>query len=166
MCRRTSIVIVILGLIGACVLYRFRPQREGVRFPFGSPQPELISKVDQEKSVTPLKDHPALAPLTVGKVTTERTAAKSLAMVRTDLERLSAKWLAAEDLEPQGKDLLEEGLRLMRVGSLLEAREAFQLLINTYTESRLVSLAYWAIGLAFYQEGGNENLLEAADQFK
>ena len=165
---RTSIVLVIsLGLMAAFILYRTRPPRRGSTFAPSS-QPNVISKVTQEELPFPLRNHPALAPLTVKNVTTDagRNAATSLAMVKPDLESLSSKWLAVGDVEPGAKAFFEDGFRLERGGSYREARLAFQTLINTYPDCGLAAPAYWAVGLAYYQEGGSENLLHATDQFK
>jgi len=152
--------------MAASILYRIHLQQGNSASQPGLSQPEVTSQVAEK--ISSMKDHPALAPPTAKNVTTEagRNAAESLVLVRPDLESFSSKWLAADGVEPEAKALFDDGFRLMRVGSLREAREAFRSLINTYPESRLAAPAYWAIGLAYYQEGGNENLLEAVDQFK
>ncbi len=53
----------------------------------------------------------------------------------------------------------------MRNGGYVEARLAFWTLIRTYPGDKAEPLAYWAIGLSLYKEGGEENLTMALDQF-
>ncbi len=165
---KATIALCILASIAVSILYLIRLKQGKLPSSPGSPQPEETSRLAPELPPFHLKDHPALAPLTakVASAEVSKTANESLARIRPDLESLSAEWRLMERVEFQGKDLLEEGLRLMRRRKYREARDAFQLFINTYGESSLVPSVSWAIGLAFYEEGGNENLLKAIAHFK
>jgi len=67
--------------------------------------------------------------------------------------------------EPYARELFQSGMRHLRDGSYLKARLGFQTLIRTFPEDKAKPLAYWAMGLCFYKEGGEENSMIALDQF-
>jgi len=51
-------------------------------------------------------------------------------------------------------------------GEFSQARLAFQTVIRRYEGDAAEPLAYWAMALSFYEEGGYENLLLAKDQLR
>jgi outer membrane protein assembly factor BamD len=63
------------------------------------------------------------------------------------------------------QNLLSLALTLTDRGEHRYARATLQSIINSYPDSQFVPDAYWAIGLAFYKEGGTHNLGKAMDQF-
>jgi GWxTD domain-containing protein len=67
---------------------------------------------------------------------------------------------------PPDKILHDAGLELLEKHKYEEARRAFQTLINTYPDSGFIASSYLAIGDSFFEEGGEENLLRAEDQYK
>ncbi len=67
---------------------------------------------------------------------------------------------------PPDKILHDAGLELLEKHHYEDARLAFQTLINTYPNSEFIAASYLAIGDAYYDEGGEENLLLAEDQYK
>jgi outer membrane protein assembly factor BamD len=67
---------------------------------------------------------------------------------------------------PPDKTLFETANEYLHKNQFIKARLAFQTLINSYPDSDLNADAYLAIGDSFYDEGGMENLLQAADQYK
>jgi GWxTD domain-containing protein len=62
--------------------------------------------------------------------------------------------------------LYDTGLELLEKHRYEDARKAFQTLINTYPDSEFIASSYLAIGDAYYDEGGEENLQRAEDQYK
>jgi TolA-binding protein len=67
---------------------------------------------------------------------------------------------------PKTRELFETGMSYLRNGRYVEARLAFQTLVRTYPGDKAQALAYWAMGLSFYKEGGDANLLMASDQLR
>lgn len=166
--RRTSIALTILGLIAASISYRILHQPGGSTSPTGMSQPKLSSNSFRVAPLSSLTDHPALAPLTAKRVggVADSTASKCVDIVRPDLEGLSSKWLAAEDIEPEAKALFEDGFRRIELGDFREARRTLQRLVKKYSLTKIGAPAYWAIGLTFYREGETHNLVHAERQFK
>jgi GWxTD domain-containing protein len=62
--------------------------------------------------------------------------------------------------------LYKKGAEYVHKGQYIKARLAFQSLINSYPDSKLAPLSYIAIGDAFLNEGGPENLRQAEDTYK
>ncbi len=56
-------------------------------------------------------------------------------------------------------------MRYLRQRGYTESRLAFQTLIRTFPGDSAEPLAYWAMGLSYCKEGGEENLLLAADYY-
>ncbi len=96
----------------------------------------------------------------------QETSSVTLSIVRLDLGSLYSKWLRDDSGEREDKRLFEAGISKMRKHEYQSAREDFQSLYKAFPDSKLSVPAYWAIGLAFYEEGGKENLQQAIDYFK
>jgi outer membrane protein assembly factor BamD (BamD/ComL family) len=96
----------------------------------------------------------------------QESSSVALSIVRLDLESLYSKWLRDDGVERGESSQFEAGISKMRKHEYPSARKDFQSLISAFPDSKLGVPAYWAIGLAFYEEGGIENLQQALDQFK
>ena len=78
----------------------------------------------------------------------------------------------AENAKSQSSEITPEetlyktGIECLEKQQYLKARLAFETLINTYPDSDLAAVSYLAIGDSFYNEGGDENLLFAEDQYR
>jgi hypothetical protein len=117
-------VIVILCLIGACIPYRLRHQQVNSASRSGLSQPEVTGQIAEE-TFSP-RNHPALALIPARKVRTETAGVRRnpWRFIRSDLECLPSKWIAADGIEAEARALLDDGFRLMRVGNFRKTRRS------------------------------------------
>ncbi len=96
------------------------------------------------------------------------SAALSSPTARTAPDKVVAPPQSSHRGLPASPDrvLYDAGLKLLKMHQYEDARKAFQTLVNTYPDSEFVASSYLAIGDAYYDEGGRENLLQAEDQYK
>jgi hypothetical protein len=98
--------------------------------------------------------------------TQEAKEEKTLLAVQRDLENIPYLQEALAESPQKIKGLFAVGLAKMRMRKFVEARLAFQTLIRLSTECKLAAPAYLAVGVSYALEGGEENLMLAADEFK
>ena len=67
---------------------------------------------------------------------------------------------------PSDKSLFENGMALLDKGHYKESRLSLQTLISTYPESEYTPTCFVSIADSYYEEGGEENLLQAKLQYK
>ncbi len=93
------------------------------------------------------------------------TAIKPLRLVNSTLLD-NPRWgdLLAQSA-PKARELFQTGMKFLRSHRFVESRLAFQTLVRTFPGDEAEPLAYWAMGLSYCKEGGEENLMLAADQF-
>ena len=95
-----------------------------------------------------------------------RSVGKSTSSKRVSIEQIPSIQEFVFNSDPKVSAMFEDGLNYMGSGKFLEARLAFQTIIRSYPGCPLEAPAYFALGVSFYREGGTENLLIAADQFR
>jgi len=115
---------------------------------FGAREPETASK-----SIFPVRDN-------------KGSISNSASSKRVSIEQVHAIQEFVINSDPKISSMFEDGLSYMAIGKFLEARLAFQTIIRSYPGCPLEAPAYFALGVSFYREGGTENLLIAADQFR
>ncbi len=69
------------------------------------------------------------------------------------------------EVDPQDRTAFEHSLKLMGGGNYAEARRGFHEIIEKNPGTALEAAAHWCLGLAYYMEGGTENLYLAAGRF-
>ncbi|MBZ5497956.1 MAG: hypothetical protein LAP85_16260 [Acidobacteriia bacterium] len=173
MAKRTCLILLLLGFLGACAA-TFIPgaatrlssywtatvaphsAASHARVSTARPGMPIQSKNDTASRVLQTPPWDALYRTTAARRAHER---KSASMAIPSWQRLLAQ------SAPKARELFETGLAFLRDGRYTEARLTFQNIIRDYPGDKAVALAYWARGLSFYREGGEENLLLAMDQF-
>jgi GWxTD domain-containing protein len=112
---------------------------------------------------------PAICVLARAQTVAAKRAALSWQVTGAERSAATAgQFQSGSSADPANQDrvLYKAGLDLLKKHQYAKARREFQRLINSYPDSKLSASAYLAIGDAFYEEGGAENLLMAEDQYK
>ncbi|MBZ5500472.1 MAG: tetratricopeptide repeat protein [Acidobacteriia bacterium] len=152
----TAIALSIFGVTVACVLFLAKHR---------SASPDAAEGAGSRAALEGAPGNPGPVNTGRGGTTEGMRAHESMALVQPDLAVTSSVQRIMAEASPGARTLFEEGLSLMHSGKFSEARETFQELIKTHPEDKAKALASWAIGLAYYQEGGTPNLHQAANQF-
>lgn len=150
--RRTLIITAILAMAVACVVVASLAHREEGR-------------ADQIRPSVPQEIPTAGAGIPAGQTPDVPRLQKSIVLAQPDLQEGGSVERIMADTEPAAREVFDDGLKLMRGGSFSEAREAFQQIVDTSPDRKAKAAACWAIGLAYYLEGGAVNLHQAANQF-
>jgi len=100
----------------------------------------------------------------------KREAAKDqIVPVQPNLRGISSMQRLLADCDPGATALFQSGLESLNQGDFSNARRIFQEILADYgwdcDQNKIAAPAYWSIGLAYYQEGGETGLSLAGTFF-
>jgi tetratricopeptide (TPR) repeat protein len=155
--RQIIVALVLIGSSLACLFVWFREHQGGV---------SSSANISEHA-----RGHEALPALPINGLPTKnrksgRETPRPIIVSAPNGEKAAFLQRAWAKSDPRARHLFEDGLHKTRDGRFTEAREAFQELIHSFPDDKAISLASWAMGLAYYKEGGRENFRRAADAFK
>ncbi len=155
---KTAIPLALLGSIPIFVLVHIRETRTP-----SSPQTNSKDTLQGNVFGSTLHGKP---PSTEVRESGEKTSQKSIVAPESNWQdaALVRRILASSD--PRAGYLYKDALGKIRKGKFSETRRALQQLMDLFPNDRSVPLANWSMGLAYYKEGGRENVRKAADKFK
>jgi hypothetical protein len=171
MLRRTAVSLVLLALLAAIGFFL---SRDSFREPLSDTN-ESPGTEDKHGSDPSPKTHDAAGrlrsePAVPPSAGPEMAANKRMAAVVPNLAESPSIQKMLADSDPRAKSLFQSALQSVERGDFAKARTMLHEILADYgwecNKNRMAAPAYWAIGLTYYQEGGQDGLSLAATFFQ
>jgi len=169
-------MLVLSALIAVIFALLYFLCRSGVKDAIrpSSDQVAGVERKDRSRPSTETHDAAARPPTTADAyplTNTKREAAKNqIAPIQPDLRGTTSMQRIFTESHPRASAMFREGLESLDEGDFSNARRVFQEILANYgwdcNQNKIAASAYWAIGLCYYREGGDDGLSLAGTFFQ